>query len=426
MALIKLTSTNPDLGWIISKNPATGLLAKSIRQGTAWGFFKDDTYVVWFRDSETEVSYKSYPDESFEFMNVTRYTSPMFVLNAVGEFFSSATKKQHEKDTEGYLNSIEINALEIYDDRYLSLFQTHFPDVKLEFTNICGSAKYVNLKISTNMTVGHLLNYLTVFLILTVLKNDNDLIMLDEANITKYLNSLNKINAPYFIRYVFKVNLLNLKRFFDKFKTQLEQYDGVPIKLTHGTTLSNRLDWIKQAALKSPTANIVDYGCGEGNYIRLFASYLHKNPEVTYFAIDKDPEALEKAKNLTQRKQLENVEIVNITEDSFLYPEDSTFLVLSEVLEHMSESEALELVKDLFKADNNICGAAITVPNKDFNIHYMVESRHPDHHNEYTETQVIRLQETIAQLGYQVVLGYLGDQVAGIYPTYTLEVSKLK
>lgn len=102
MAIIQLRSTNPQLSFIIRKNPQSGMQLRPVRQGIAYGWYSDEaTYNVYFKDADNEVSYKKNDGESFEYLNVSRYNTPLFPLNAVNEFFSTPFKARDDRDAEG-------------------------------------------------------------------------------------------------------------------------------------------------------------------------------------------------------------------------------------------------------------------------------------------------------------------------------------
>lgn len=77
-----------------------------VRQGLAYGWYSDEaTYNVYFKDADNDISYKQNGSESFEYLNVSRFNTPLFPLNAVNEFFSTPFKSQDERDAEGYEHS---------------------------------------------------------------------------------------------------------------------------------------------------------------------------------------------------------------------------------------------------------------------------------------------------------------------------------
>ena len=62
------------------------MMMRSLRKGILAGSYaKDDeqTYYIWFKDAENDVSYKSHPNEQFEYINTTRYNSAMFAVRCV-------------------------------------------------------------------------------------------------------------------------------------------------------------------------------------------------------------------------------------------------------------------------------------------------------------------------------------------------------
>lgn len=88
MAIVQVKSTNPQFSYLIKKNPGSGMMLRSIRQGIAYGWYTDEsTYNVYFKDADNEISYKQHQQETFEYLNVSRYHTPLFPLNAIGEFF---------------------------------------------------------------------------------------------------------------------------------------------------------------------------------------------------------------------------------------------------------------------------------------------------------------------------------------------------
>lgn len=103
MAIVQLKSTNPKLSFMLRKNPDSGMLLRSVRKGMAYGWYKDEfTFNVYFKDADNEISYKQNEYENFEYLNVSRYNTPLFALNAMNEFFSAPLKALDTRDEEGY------------------------------------------------------------------------------------------------------------------------------------------------------------------------------------------------------------------------------------------------------------------------------------------------------------------------------------
>jgi len=112
MAFIQLESDNPNLSFLIRKNPASGMIVKQLRQGLLFGYYSQNNstqFNCWFKDHDAQVSYDA--DKEFEFNDVTRYSAATFVNNCFDEFFHDVIAKDQENDTPGFQNSLLINCI---------------------------------------------------------------------------------------------------------------------------------------------------------------------------------------------------------------------------------------------------------------------------------------------------------------------------
>src|SRR4051794_19056641 len=117
MSILEVSSQNPDFSFILSKNPASGMLVKGIRKGRAFGWYPNPTtYSIYFKDADNEISFPKNKDEKFEYLNVSRYNSPRIPLTLIADFFSTASKKRHENDGEGFINSLTVNMTHIENE----------------------------------------------------------------------------------------------------------------------------------------------------------------------------------------------------------------------------------------------------------------------------------------------------------------------
>ena len=390
MAIIQFSSTNPEFSYVIAKNPASGMSIKSIRKGQAFAWFSNEnTYNVFFKDADNDLSYKEQVDESFEYLNTTRYCSTLFPLNAMNSFFSSATKNLHEKDTIGFENEVFINAIHVSNPRYLVYFQHHLPDFELTYTEIAN--KTVEIRVKTKRTLHELLHYTTVLCVfLSIVSNE----YIDFTNdvIQKYITSMNVIDVPYYIRYLFARNVLNGRKQFNAFKEQLENTNHYNINFKYGNTAVQRQEWITDVLpFDKP---IVDIGCGEGAYA---IPYSKKLEDKMVYAIDIDPEVRDR---LNHKRFLRNIENIAIYESlshflEFYEKDEVVNVLLTEVIEHMSEKQAAKLVKQIL---NNISfnTLVVTTPNAEFNSYYELEGfRHDDHKWEMTKNEYITWIESV-------------------------------
>lgn len=64
MAIVQLQSANPAFSFIIRKNPSSGMMLREIRKGIGHGWYSDsNTYNVYFKDADNEVSYQKEKNE---------------------------------------------------------------------------------------------------------------------------------------------------------------------------------------------------------------------------------------------------------------------------------------------------------------------------------------------------------------------------
>lgn len=411
MAFIQIKSDNDKLSYVLGKNPQSGMQIREIRRGRAFAWYTPENekeYNVWFKDSETEVSYKSHPNEDFEHVNKTRYNSAVAVLNLISEFFQNTVKKQLPEDSEGYTTTLVINMLDVSSKRILRMTE-YVEDFDVSVTELAN--KNFRVEISTKKTVRELLNFASIFCLYAAMKNDRDFFDLNAETIEKYLTCLDLIDPPYFVRYVFKLNILRARNKFDKYKKLMETSDNhKSIKMTYGDTGYARRDWVK-GVLGELNKDIVDVGCGEGFYVFDLAKKLADGK--TYHAIDIDPEMREIiAKKASKRKLEDKIKIYDLVHNfDTLKGKDVLFI---EVMEHMPYEDALNTGKLLVgkEADRIL----ITTPNSTFNKYYFLENefRHDDHDFELTFEEFAEYINQIDPDGdYDVTFCQIGDVVDG-------------
>ena len=103
------------------------MLVKPNRKGRLFAWYSNPTvFNIYFRDSDMEVSYSG---EDFEYMDVTRYNAPMFLINAFGEFLNHM-KKVDDKDIVGYENFLRINQVRCKPNS-LDRFKSHFIEFRI-------------------------------------------------------------------------------------------------------------------------------------------------------------------------------------------------------------------------------------------------------------------------------------------------------
>ena len=210
MAYVQLETENTMLSWIINKNPESGMIMRSMRQGIVTGWFSSNhRYNIFFKDGSDEISYKQEKDQQYEYISTTKYNSPIFVLDAVDEFFRTASKSQSEHDKSGKISSFTIGMMQVRSPRFIEFFNKHFSDYEIGFEKISGNS--YKIKIATKNSIYELLNFVNVFAMMICLVN-REYMDINDDRVLKYVDSLNVIDAPYYIRYLFKVKMIKIGR----------------------------------------------------------------------------------------------------------------------------------------------------------------------------------------------------------------------
>ncbi len=414
---MQLKSDNPDFSFVLFKNPATGTIARELRKGTLFGWYskKDPTtYNAFFSDSDDDISFPDYPNQEYEYLSVNRFSSSEFIANTIKEFFNHITKKDIPEDVDNkFTNTITLGMTQYRGAGYFSILTKHFPEVDVQVISKFENTKAVKLVFTSKRNWKYLLSFVEVFAVVNAIKNKEPLMMEDDR-VERIVKMINIIDAPYFMRYVFKVNALRggaFKRFSDKINTE-------SIKMVAGSNQDVRVEWIGNKLNKS--INIFDFGCGEGDYVSKFAKHVP-----TYFATDKDEEALDSVRRIINKKVLDNVVIINEGGE----PQGDYQLLCTEVVEHNEPEEAAKIIKDNMSKEN--CKRVIiTTPNKEFNKFYKMEedeTRHVDHKFEYTKEEFENYIETaVVSEGWKAEYFKVGDIVDGICTTQGCVLERLQ
>lgn len=411
MAIVQLRSTNPKFTFLIKKNPGTGMQLRPVRQGLSYGWYSDEaTFNVYFKDADNEISYKQNENMSFEYLNVSRFNTPLYPLNAVNEFFSAPFKVQDDRDKEGYEHSFFINMIHIERIRYIEFFEQHMKEYTFSLQH--QAYKSYSLTITTHKSLYHLLHVVGVLCLFLAMFGDED-IDISDAILDKYIRSLNVIDAPFYIRSLFARNFLNSKERFRKYKADVERTERYTIGLEFGGTAMQRRSFI--AGVLPFDKPILDIGCGEGFYAIPFAGKI----ESTYYAIDVNVELLEVIERKAKAREIDNIAAFHSLHH-FLesYNGEQVDVILTEVIEHMSEVEAAEIIQQVCR-NVDFDRFIITTPNADFNGYYELEGfRHEDHKWEMSQKAFQQwFTETVEGLPVEIEFFMVGDRVDLIHTT---------
>ncbi|KHL95908.1 methyltransferase [Paenibacillus sp. IHB B 3415] len=418
MAIVQLKSTNPKFTFLIKKNPQSGMQLRPVRKGIAYGWYSDDaTYNVFFKDADNELSYKQNDSDSFEYLNVSRYNTPLFPLNAVNEFFSTPVKAQDERDIEGYEHTFYIHMVQVERLHYIEFFNKHLKDYTFSLQH--QAHKSYSLTITTHKSLYHLLHVTQVLSLFLSIFGD-EYIDISDRILDKYIRSLNVIDAPFYIRSLFARSFLTTRELFKRYKASIEQTEQVSIGLEYGGTAMQRRTFI--SGVLPFNKPVLDIGCGEGFYAIPFAGKI----ESTYYAVDINAELLEVVNRKAKAKQIDNIATFGSL-DHFLesYNGEQVDVILTEVVEHMSEDEAAALIRQII-GSVDFEQLIVTTPNADFNRYYELEGfRHEDHKWEMgIEAFREWFTDTIQGLAVEAEYGMVGDRVDEIRTTQSAIVRR--
>lgn len=377
--MITLKSTNPKFSWILRKNPETQRsknepFSKSLRKGTAHGWFPDDqTFKMLFIDSPTESSFNTISD--FEYLDQTRYCSPYLPIAMIGALLASAQKEVMEEDSTGFESTFDC-IVNLADPKMAKRIKKT-ATIDIEMVQL--QHHLYKLVFKTDNGIRYLLNYVISFLITQAVSDPNLYVPMDEDSFKKYVSAMNVINAPYYMRYVTALRCAKSPQTFSSLKPMLENSQFV---MNHGDTQNHR--WMAIQKYLQGNKKLIDIGCGELFYERRLYNLYDE-----FESYDADPKIQDRNKHLIEVRQQDKIKLHGKYDDQSDIPDSNdTDVLLTEVLEHMPLVDAICLLNRILSGNFN--KVVVTMPNKDFNRFYGLsddEKRHPDHHYEPTERE---------------------------------------
>lgn len=216
---------------------------------------------------------------------------------------------------------------------------------------------------------------------------------------------LNDVQAPYYLRYLLVRNALQDPERFAAYQARLETPD---IKLHRGNSQHHRFDALERHFTGGDV--LVDIGCGKATYLKTLAKRYRR---ATGF--DADPYARAMATQELQDAGLTNVRVFGAF-DAERYVPDHAHVLMTEVLEHLPQERACELLRHLSK--QNAEKMVFTVPNRDFNPHYGMTPgafRHWDHQWEPNTQEFEDLMRThLDSKKWSLRFEPVGDEVQGV------------
>ncbi len=418
MAIMQLSSTNPNFSYIIVKNPNTQLsnnapFVKSIRSGKLHGWYNSDATIfnIWFKDSDMISSFSIAYDNEFEYLDKTRYCSALFVTMSINELLRSAVTVHDPLDVnDEFTHELHIPSVMMPHKRLNRALHT-ISDFHIEMVPILPDSIIYDVKITTTKSMHALLHYARLIFLLHNSAITDGYIDRTPELVAKFANSLNEINAPYYVRYLF------VREYITSPKKLAEQIDLIQpdnMILNFGDTKQQRWAAISKIFTSSIANTILDVGCGE-----LWQSKRLAKMYEQVVAIDENERLQQVNQEKVERSSLTNITVLMTKAQSvaeWLSSYSKPDILMSEIIEHMNLLEAKELLKYI-KNSNNFNTLVITVPNKDFNIHYSIandETRHDDHKWEPTFEEI---SDIISELFFdnEFSITGIGDSVDNVH-----------
>lgn len=413
MASLYLESENANFSKLIYKNPSSGMRCSSVKKGTLFGYYTNEQrYNAVFFDGFDEISFGKVLDPEFEYIDSTRYDSPLFVLAVLKEMFDTALNKEDELDVPAKqticITSCEVRRKNIIDRicMYLKDYSVQYEMIEHEYASEEYDKYYHDYKltITANKTLHEFLNFVYMLSYFLAVMNRNELNI--ETNVVRrIIKAANIVKAPYYVKYLIKFYFIKKTSVFAELKQDLNYDDSHKIVMK---SLSNKHARVKAVSSQIGALNVLDFGCGEGEFFSL-----SKNVE-KYYAYDISEEALAIAKRRIKKFEY-NVEIV----DKNFSIESDYVAVLSEVIEH-NEVEEAKAILQKFMSDAKCKKIIVTTPNKDFNKYYLLddnEKRHDDHKFEFTKLEAKAFFDNLVEnTKYKYSMHKIGDVVDDTTP----------
>lgn len=371
--IIEINSSNKNLSYILNKNPYSGFLIKSLRKGFVVGkYINPLTYVCAFEEGIGQDSF----EKEGNYLVYRSYCSCEAALVILTSLFDCITKDSNKKYEDGpSLNTIYIPCLDI-NVNHLAMFNTN--DYIVKSYSIADECNLVSLSVTSNGSLIDTIRYLSLILFMQVIKDD--VVYLQWDRVSNYANIIAKDDkVPFVVRHRLRGILdTNLS------KKVVPLLNNDSIKLSNiGRNENQRMQFVSNHI--NNRQSVLDIGCGLGKYIKVCKP-------IKYIGVDVDETVLEKAKTKAEYLNVDASFYTNYKEALDSLTENTTVLLI-EVLEHMDQREALNIVLACI-VNSYVEQILISTPNRDFNKYFNLapeQVRYEDHLFEFTQEEFTKL-----------------------------------
>lgn len=427
--IIDISSTNPQLSWILSKNPATTNVkpfSKKLRHGNVLGWYpQSDTFRLYFVDGVGVSSFNQHSD--FEYLDRTRYCSTYLPYAMLSNALATAINGT-EFDTDQYSTKV-VFMVEFTNMHFVNNIAELFRSSKIEVNirQIQPDLPLYEFAISSNTVQLSLQGACVVSMLLFFIMNRTiDASLSSDEFVERLFRFMHNIAAPYYVKYRIASRLLTEQQF----QAVSHYLTTDTCIMNYGNTQEHRYRAIKNVLMTGPV--LVDIGCGE----LFYENRLSKNYE-TVWAIDGNAQVNDKNIEKSDAWKITNVyPIHQLVDAEYVYNSPTIFnedsiVLMTEVLEHVEYSFGEAIVLALLGC--NVKQIVATVPNAEFNQFYGLSHQHYRHDDHKWEAKSVQdfLQKIEVSYGefkdlYNIEYHPCGDIVNGIPSTILVNFSKKK
>lgn len=411
--IVDIQSANPNFSYCLNKNPETAKtqpFSRPVRKGRVYGWFPaDDTFRMWFKDNPVESSFASGNRESFEYLDVTRYTSPQAFLAMATEMMGSLIKKSEEQDVEGFTATVTTT---LWGSKNSLEWMKKALGDALSFTSLLPpeiSERLVHHGLFrvqvTGPTVHKAFDRMMALVTFQTFNDPNCDLRMKEEVLLKYAKILVRAEMPYHPRALFLSKFTSSPDTFAKVAKVFEEDGNL---YAFGNSQVQRASAIKKVFQGGDT--LVDIGCGEGfHLLKMSGDYanvvgIDRNNS---FGIEQKA-AKRRLKNVTFIEQ--DVTPEYLAESSAMF--EGADVLFSEVIEHNPFDLAAPLLNALLATPAR--RIVVTVPDRDFNVNFGMaegEFRHYDHKWEPTWDEWTALVDSLNLADWKVEYYGIGNKV---------------
>lgn len=395
--IVQIHSENPELMSILRKNPDSfnGLQLRKLKNGVAIGriisphdyhmVFQDTKY-SFTGDQSSQIDYQSFCNPRV-FLSMANIFLRHLMLDKdtyLSQEVPWLNNLTHEEiDTSSYRTTIRIP--NVYADGFnLSrgfVLAKYFPEITFERKFGCLHTLEVN-----SDGVFRAINLASLAMMYLAATNEQPW-FINKDIAQKYIRIAKNLSpVPYFVLYLFARRCLPTKELFEELRSDLESATDLSVDLQWGNTQAQRINAVRQILIDADTGEIpendvVEIGCGEMDYPKIFMRNLRENGRWTSFDLDDYSKI---AAAIAKRNPKRNLTFIQGSPaDTSTNIIDGVMLAV-EVIEHMPYEEAVNLMVESINGFKPL-RVIITTPNASFNQHYAIEGfRHDDHHFELT------------------------------------------